>query len=70
MIIISVGLAVEEVDPVIVSFEAAGMAVDNIECDCDAVDVAQIDQNLELGGSGGDVLELEGRLSFGGQKFV
>src|SRR5690242_602819 len=61
VIIISVWLAVEEIDAVIVAFEAAAVAVDNIECDGDGVDVAQVDENLELGRCGGDVLEGEQR---------
>ena len=70
MVIISVWLAVEKVDAVIVPDKATRMAVDNIEGDGDAVDMAQIDQNLELGRRGGDILELERRrFSFGGQKW-
>jgi hypothetical protein len=70
-IIISDRLAIEEVDAVIVPFEAAAMAVDDIECDGDAVDMAQIDENLELGGGGGDVLDgEERRFLFSGQKLV
>ena len=61
MIIVSVRLAVEKVDAVIVPLEATRMVVDNIERDSDAIDVTQINQNLELGRRGGDVLKVEGR---------
>jgi hypothetical protein len=71
MIIISIRLAVEEVDAVIVPLEPAAMAVHNVKYDCDAVDMAQINQNLELGRCRGNVFELKGwRFPFGGEKLV
>ena len=66
IVVAAIGAAVHVVQAIVVEppidREAAGVIVDHVEDDGDAVEVAEVDQCLELPGSGLDVGKREGAL--------
>ena len=70
IVVIAVGEAVPEIEIQIISHEAAGMVVNHIEDDADAIQMAKVHQGAELVGSGGDVGNQQRRLALGGEQVV